>query len=140
MGLLSSLFDPPETRRHRTAAMAAVQLREQAARDVHIELQVLVPFFRAAAARQQRAVAEGDLELAGRCASALEAADELVTRVERVGPQLQADIHARRSAAASASDWERYATFELDLREGFLQMREQVKEHTRELQRLQRMS
>ena len=114
--------------------MSAVQLREQAARDLHIELQVLAPFFRSAAAKHQRAVAAGNTELAGRYAATLEAADELITRIERVGPQLQAEVETQRSAAASASDWERYATFELDLREGFLQMREQVQAHTRALQ------
>lgn len=138
MGFLSDIFDPPETKRHRRAAMAASTLRQQAARDLHTELQVMVPFFRAAAARHQRAVSAEELELSGRRADALEAADELLQRVDRVSPELEAEIAGRQRAASSAADWEQHATFELELRTSFMQMRDAVKDHTATLMRLNR--
>lgn len=138
MGFLSVIFDPPETRKHRKAAHGAAALRQQAARDLHIELQVLMPFFRAAAVRHQRAVAAGNLSVAGRFAEVLEVADELLERLKRTSPGIEAEVSAQRGAASTAADWERYATFELELRAGFLQLREQVKGHTATLTRMNR--
>jgi hypothetical protein len=136
MGFLSGIFDPPETKRHRKAASAAAALRQQAARDLFIELQVLVPIFRGAAARHQQVYAAGDHASAARYADALEAADELMQRIERVTPEIQAEVARRQRAASCAADWEKYATWELEGRNVFLQAREQVTERTAQLLRL----
>src|SRR5262245_2892005 len=112
MGLFSGLFDPPQTRKHRRAADAATALRKQAARDLLIELKVLVPFCQAAEINQQRAYSTRNLDLARRLANALGAPRDIFERVERAGPELEAEIAQRRRSASSAAEWESYASFE----------------------------
>ncbi len=132
------IFDSPQTRQHRSAAMAAAKLREQAARDLLIELQVMVRFFDAAQARHRRAYEAGNVELAGRIVDALAGPHEVMERSSRVAPATQAEVASRQRSASTAAEWERYATFELELRGDFMAMREQVKGYTAALMAINR--
>lgn len=136
MKILSLLFEAPQTRMHRKAAEAAMLLRKQAARDLFVEVDVLLKLYNLSTTRQQQAYASGNVDLASRYVLALAGPTELVQRIERVGPELENEISARKAAASSAADWESYASFEIELREGFIKMRAQVKEYTTTLTKL----
>lgn len=136
MGILSAFFEPPQTRKHRKAAQAAAQLREQAARDLFVELKVLHGFFQAAASRHQQAYSAGNFDLAGRYANALTGPNEMFERIERTGPEVEKEVQDRKRACSVAADWESYASFELELRDGFIKMREQAKQYAAALIKL----
>ena len=101
-------------------------------------INVMLSFFRAASSRQQGLYALGKHDLAGRFADRLEEPAALLERVERVTPTVEREVAEHKSTAASAADWERYATFELEPRDAFIQLRDQAKAHTQQLMHLSR--
>ncbi len=129
MAFLSSLFESPQTKSQRRAAHAATLLRKQAARDLSVEVYVLIQTFNAAGQLHQEVYAAGNMELAGQFVAALAKPRELLERVERAGPLLEREVEDRQRNAASAADFEALATFELELRGGFTQMKEEVKQY-----------
>ena len=129
MAFLSSLFESPQTKIQRKAAHAATLLRKQAARDLSVEVHVLIQCSNAAGQLHQEVYAAGSMELAGQFVAAQAKPRELLERVERAGPQLEREIEDRQRNAASAADFEALATFELELHRGFIQMKEEVKQY-----------
>ena len=129
MTFFSSLFESPQTRSQRKSAHAATLLREQAARELSVEVNVLFQYFSTATELHQKAYAAGNMELAGQFVDALAKPRELLERIERVGPQLEREIEDRKRNASSAASFEALATFELELRTGFTQMKEEVKQY-----------
>jgi hypothetical protein len=136
MPFLSSLFESPQTKSQRRAARAATLLREQAARDLSVEVNVLVQCFNAAAQLHQKAYMDGNMELARQFIDSLAKPRDLLERIERAGPQLERDIEDRQRNASSAAEFEALATFELELRGGFTQMKEEVKQYLTSLESL----
>lgn len=129
MSFLSSLFESPQTKSQRRAAHAATMLREQAARDLSVEVNVLVHCFNASGQLHQKVYAAGNMELARQFIESLAKPRELLERIERAGPELEKEIADRRRNASSAAEFEALATFELELRQGFTQMKEEVKQY-----------
>jgi hypothetical protein len=133
MTFLSSFFESPQTKNQRKSAQAATSLREQAARDLSVEVNVLVSYFNAATQLHQRAYSAGNMELAGQFIDALAKPRELLERIERVGPELEREIENRKRNTSTAAEFESLATFELELRGGFIQMKEEVKQYVASL-------
>lgn len=129
MALFSNFFESPQTKSQRKSAQAATLLREQAARDLSVEVNVLVQYFNAATQLHQRVYSAGNMDLAGQFIDSLAKPKELLERIERVSPQLEREIAERKRRASSAADFEALATFELELRGGFTQMKEEVKQY-----------
>ncbi len=128
MNFFSMLFAPPQTKAHMQAARSATKLREQAVRDLYIELKILNDFHNAARRMHQRVYETGNMQLAEMFALSLEESRQILDRIERTAPGLAQEIEERSRAANSAADFEKLASFEIELRTGFLQMRDQAKQ------------
>jgi hypothetical protein len=129
MTFLSSLFESPQTKSQRKAAHAATLLRKQAARDLSVEVNVLLRCFNAAVQLHQKVYTAGNMELARQFIDSLAKPRELLERIERAGPELEREVADRQRNASSAAEFEALATFELELRRGFTQMKEEVKQY-----------
>jgi len=136
MGILSRLFGSPQTNAHRRAAIAAIRVREQAARDMLVEVEVLKSMMRGAHSRHQVVYASGDCDTAGRFAAELEGAIEMLERLERISNELGSEVARRVGACTTAADWEAHATFELEMRGAFVHLREEAQRRAGGLLRL----
>lgn len=99
----------------------------QAMKDTEIELNVLVKYLDAAVDLHCRAYNGNNLELASQYISAMTAPRELLERIDRTALELQQEISSRKLACQTVSDWEAFASFEVELRNGFVSTREQAR-------------
>jgi hypothetical protein len=129
MKFISNLFESPQTKSHRKSAGAATHLREQAARDLSIELNLLIKYFNTATQLHQKVYSAGNMELAGQFVSSLHKPRELIEHIERVSLELLREIEIRKSSASCAAEFEALATFELQIRNGLIQMKEEIKQY-----------
>lgn len=133
MVLFSSFFESPQIKRQKQLVRSATILREQAARDLWVEVSILVTYLNAATKMHQKACLAGNSELAGKFVVTLAKPTELLERLERVRLELEKDIEERKRVASSAADFEALATFELELRDALTQIKKEVKQHLTDL-------
>ena len=129
MALFSNFFEPPETKRQRKAAQAATQLREQAARDLSIEVSILVQYINTGMQLHQKVYSAGDMTLAGQFVLTLDEPKKIVDRIERAVPEIRKEIENLQSNATSAASFESLANFEIEIRNSFIKLKEEIKEH-----------
>lgn len=128
MSLFSMLFESSHVKGHRKAAEGALKLRQIALTDASIEMRILMSYYHKAQENHEKSYQSGDFELAGRYIDALTVAKELLERVERTSSSLEMELseHARQKPT-SASEWEKRASFELDVRTAFIEVKRQAK-------------
>lgn len=123
-----NLFESAHVKTHRKAAEAAAVIRQAAARDLGIEVDILLRFFNAAGTAQMRAYNIGNHGLSGKYLDVMQTPRELLVRIERVTPEIETEILSRRKGAQSATDWEQLTQFEIEIRDAFVTMKETVKQ------------
>ena len=128
MSLFSMLFEPSNIKTHRKAAEGAIHLRKRAATNASIEMNMLLSTYHKAQENHEKAYASGNLELAGLYMDGLSIARELIERVERTSSYLMIEIaEHEQQKPTSASEWEKRTSFELDLRNGMIEVTKQAK-------------
>lgn len=128
MSLFSILFEPSNVKTHRKAAEGAIHLRKIAVTNAIIEINMLQSSYYKAQENHERAYQSGNLELAGRYMDNLSIARDLFERVERTssGVMIEISEHERKKPS-SASEWEKRTSFELDVRNAFIEVTKQAK-------------
>lgn len=136
MAFFSRFFESSQIKSQRQSARAAKQLREQAARDLSVEVNILVKYFNAATQFHKKVYLVGNMELAGKFIVALAKSRELLDRIERAGPALEQEIEERIRKLSSNDNFEELTSFELELCDGLNQMKKETNQYVTELGRL----
>lgn len=129
-------FDPPFLKAQKVAAKQARALRQQAARDAGIEVQMLANRYNFSARKHGEVYQAGNLDLAGRFLMALGSAQECLDRAGRLAEGIPMGLAESHNKPKTGSDYEALATFELEARGHLLELRAEAKEQVQLLGRL----
>lgn len=121
------LFDPPQTKAQKRAAASAQALREQAVRDMVIELRMLISRQEHARQLQHKLFDAGHDEKAIEIMKAVNAAQETIDGVGRFNDFFPRELDKLRADATNAAGFEAVASFELEAREALVKVREEAK-------------
>lgn len=120
-------FDPPQTKAQKRAAKLAQSLREQAARDASIEMNMLVTRQEQARRVQAELWRANYEEPAVLILEAVNTAQETMDRVARFTNMLPYELADLQRAATSAAGYEALASFELECRDFLVMIRDEAK-------------
>lgn len=128
------LFDPPQMKAQRRAAATAGKLREQAARDAGIQVQMLARRY-GDGVRLANSPRNIPVDAVTSLRLALYDAEALIGRVNSYADACDMDLAAARSMAKDASGYEQLATLEITARNGLLALRDEARMHLADLGR-----
>lgn len=131
--MVFGLFDPPQTKAQKRAAKSAQSLREQAVRDMLIELRMLIN--QQERARQvlfklYEAEQRDPIKL---LSAAIDAAQDTIDRVGRFNEMFPSELADLQRAANNAAGFEALATFELWGRDMMVKIRDEAKNQLKPL-------
>ena len=125
--MVFGLFDPPQTKAQKRAAKSAQSLREQAVRDMVIELHLLINQQERARQVLFKLYEAKHREPIKMLAAAIDAAQETIDRVGRFNEMFPSELADLRQAANNAAGFEALATFELSGRDMMVKVRDEAK-------------
>ncbi|MES2443712.1 MAG: hypothetical protein V4574_12850 [Pseudomonadota bacterium] len=125
--MVFGLFDPPQTKAQKRAASSAQSLREQAVRDMLIELRILIGRQEQARQLQLKLFSADHEDAAMTIAAAIAAAQETIDRVGRFNESFPRELADLKHAAVNGAGFEALASFELEGRDFMMKVRDEAK-------------
>ena len=125
--MVFGLFDSPQMKAQRRAAKAAQSLREQAVRDMLIELRMLIKRQEQARQAQFQLFSANHNDAGLKIMNAANAAQDTIDRVERFNDMFPRELADLQSAATNAAGFEALASFELEARDMMIRVRDEAK-------------
>lgn len=125
--MVFGLFDPPQTKAQKRAAKSAQSLREQAVRDMVIELHLLINQQERARQVLFKLYEAKHREPINMLSAAIDAAQETIDRVGRFNETFPSELADLQRAANNAAGFEALATFELSGRDMMVKVRDEAK-------------
>lgn len=125
--MVFGLFDPPQTKAQKRAAKLAQALREQAVRDMLIELRMLINTQEQGRQVQQLLYRAGHPDAALKMMAVVDAAQETMERVGRFNEMFPRELAELQRAATNAAGFEALANFELEGRDMMVMVRDEAK-------------
>ena len=125
--MVFGLFDPPQTKVQKRAAKSAQSLREQAVRDMVIELHMLINQQERARQVLFKLYEAKHLEPVKTVAAAIDKAQETIDRVGRFNEMFPRELADLQRVAINAAEFEALATFELSGRDVMVKVRDEAK-------------
>lgn len=125
--MVFGLFDPPQTKAQKRAAKAAQSLREQAVRDMVIELRMLINAQEQARQAQFQLFSADHNDAGLKIMNAVDAAQDTIDRVGRFNDMFPRELADLQKAATNAAGFEALASFELEGRDMMVKVRDEAK-------------
>lgn len=125
--MVFGIFDPPQTKAQKRAAKSAQSLREQAVRDMVIELRMLINRQEQARQVQVQLFNANHNDAAMKIMVAVEAAQETIDRVGRFNEMFPRELADLQRSATNAAGFEALASFELEGRDMMVKVRDEAK-------------
>lgn len=125
--MVFGLFDPPQTKAQKRAAKAAQSLREQAVRDMVIELRMLINTQEQARQIHQRLFSKNHDDTAMKVMAAVETAQETIDRAGRFNAMFPPELASLQRNATNAEGFEALTSFELEGRDFMVKVKDEAK-------------